>query len=506
MENLINFLPAIVIVIAVLIIMAIGYIKAPPDKAIIISGPRKKPKILIGRAGIKIPFLERKDTLILKQISIDIKTDGYIPTKDFIGVSVDAIAKIKIKADNEGLPLAMKNFLNMSEKEIIDALADSLQGNMREIIGTIDLKEISTEKESFGNQLQEKAQKDMNALGIEIISCNIQKISDEQGLINDLGQDNMAQIKKNAAIAKANAERDIAMAQAIANKESNDAKVKSETEIAIKQNELAIKKAELKKDADIKQAEADAAYKIQEEEQRKVIEVASTNADIAKQEREVELKTKEALVKEQELEAQIKKTAEAKKYAEQQEADVALYKRQKEAEAKRYEEEQQAEALRKKAEADKFAKEQEAAGILAVGKAEAESIRLKGISEAEGIDKKAEAMKKMGEASVLEMFFNAYPDIMAAAAKPLENVDQITMFGEGNGSKLVGDIVNSTKQVAEGIKASTGIDIQSVLSGFLGSKLNNSTPNNVSTPESSEKSAIDLVNMFDANAEDNDEE
>lgn len=504
MENLIKFLPAALIVIAVLIIMAIGYIKAPPDKAIIISGPRKKPKILIGRAGVKIPFLERRDTLILKQISIDIKTDGYIPTKDFIGVSVDAIAKIKIKADDEGLPLAMKNFLNMSEKQIIEALADSLQGNMREIIGTIDLKEISTEKESFGNQLQEKAQKDMNALGIEIISCNIQKISDEQGLINDLGQDNMAQIKKNAAIAKANAERDIAMAQAIANKESNDAKVKSDTEIAIKQNELAIKKAELKKEADIKQAEADAAYKIQEEEQRKVIEIASTNADIAKQEREVELKTKEALVKEQELEAQIKKTAEAKKYAEQQEADVALYKRQKEAEAKRYEEEQQAEALRKKAEADKFAKEQEAAGILAVGKAEAESIKLKGIAEAEGIDKKAEAMKKMGEASVLEMFFNAYPSIMEAAAKPLENVDQITMFGEGNGSKLVGDIVNSTKQVAEGIKSSTGIDIQAVLSGFLGSKLNNSTPNEATTPVSSEKNAKEIVNMFDEK-EDTDE-
>lgn len=504
MENLIKFLPAALIVIAVLIIMAIGYIKAPPDKAIIISGPRKNPKILIGRAGVKIPFLERRDTLILKQISIDIKTDGYIPTKDFIGVSVDAIAKIKIKADDEGLPLAMKNFLNMSEKQIIEALADSLQGNMREIIGTIDLKEISTEKESFGNQLQEKAQKDMNALGIEIISCNIQKISDEQGLINDLGQDNMAQIKKNAAIAKANAERDIAMAQAIANKESNDAKVKSDTEIAIKQNELAIKKAELKKEADIKQAEADAAYKIQEEEQRKVIEIASTNADIAKQEREVELKTKEALVKEQELEAQIKKTAEAKKYAEQQEADVALYKRQKEAEAKRYEEEQQAEALRKKAEADKFAKEQEAAGILAVGKAEAESIKLKGIAEAEGIDKKAEAMKKMGEASVLEMFFNAYPSIMEAAAKPLENVDQITMFGEGNGSKLVGDIVNSTKQVAEGIKSSTGIDIQAVLSGFLGSKLNNSTPNEATTPVSSEKNAKEIVNMFDEK-EDTDE-
>lgn len=479
-QNLLNLLPVIIPVAAVVIFIAVmfamGYVKAAPDRAIIISGLRKKPKVLIGKAGVKLPFFERKDTLIIKQISVDIKTNGYIPTKDFIGINVDAIAKIRVKTDEEGIALAMKNFLNMSEDEIGRALSDSLQGNMREIIGTIDLKSICTERKQFGDQVQDKAQKDMNALGIEIISCNIQKAEDENGLINALGQDNMAQIQKNAAIAKAEADKDVRIAQAKATKEANDAEVASQTEIAQKQNQLAIAKSELKKQEDIKKAEADAAYQIQAEEQRKTIETTAAEADIAKEEKAIELKMKEAAVKEQELAASIKKKADAEKYAEEQQAEVDLFKRKKDAEAKRYETEQEALAQKAKADADKYAKEQEAEGIRMVGEAEAAAIRAKAVAEAEGIDKKAEAMKKMGEAAVLEMFFDAYPKIMEAAAKPLSNVDQITMYGEGNSAKLVGDIVNSSTQVIEGVKKSTGIDLTAVLAGFVGSKLGQPKP------------------------------
>ena len=466
-------IPVGIAIILLIIVLAMGYVKAPPDKAIIISGPRKKPKILIGKAGIRIPFLDRKDTLILKQISVDIKTNGYIPTKDFIGVNVDAIAKIKVKTDDFGLELAMTNFLNMTEQQIVQALTDSLQGNMREIIGTIELKAICNERKQFGDQVQEKAQKDMNALGIEIISCNIQKAEDENGLINALGQDNMAQIQKNAAIAKAEADRDISIAKAKAEKEANDAQVAAETEIAHKQNELAITKAELKKESDVKQAEADAAYRIQEEQQRKTIETTAAEADIAKKEKAIDLKAREASVKEQELEAEVKKQADAKKYADEQAADVELYKRKKDAEAKKYEAQQEAEARKAQADADKYARTQEAEGIRLVGEAEAEAIRAKAVAEAEGIEKKAEAMQKMGEAAVLEMFFNMYPLAMEAAAKPLGNVDQIMMFGEGNSAKLVGDIVNSSKQVIEGIKTSLGIDPMALLAGFVGGKIGN---------------------------------
>ena len=176
-------LPAILIIIAavlILIIILTGYVKAPPDIAYIISGLKKEPKVLIGRAGIKIPFLERKDALLVKQITVDIKTSGYIPTQDFIGVDIDAVAKVRIMTDKEGIKLAMKNFLNMNEERICQALTDSLQGNMREIIGTVRLKELNTDRKKFGDEVQSKAQTDMNALGIEIISCNIQRIEDEK--------------------------------------------------------------------------------------------------------------------------------------------------------------------------------------------------------------------------------------------------------------------------------------------------------------------------------------
>lgn len=475
--NIVRIVVAVLVVVLVGII-ASGYVKSPPDIAYIISGCRKDPKILIGRAGIKIPFLERKDSLLLKQVSIDIKTNGYVPTLDFIGVDIDAVAKVRIKTDTEGIKLAMKNFLNMSEAQIIAALTDSLQGNMREIIGTVSLRELNTDRKKFGDEVQAKAQSDMNALGIEIISCNIQKIEDEQNLITALGQDNMSQIQKSASIAKAQAERDVAIADAEAKQMANDARVASETNIAIKQNEFAIKQAELKKQADIKKAEADAAYEIQQEEQRKTIEVTKANADIAKQEREIELKSKEAQVAEQALDAEVRKKADAEKYRRQQEADASLIERQREAEAKKYEQEQRAdaekyeqvkkaEAVKAQADADVYAKQKEAEGIAAVGEAEAKAIEAKGLAEAEAMEKKAEAMKKYGQAAMMEMIVKALPEMASAIAKPLETIDKVTIIDGGNGEGGVSSMGNYVPSVLaktiETVKETTGLDITEIM-------------------------------------------
>lgn len=460
-------IPVAILVIALLAIIASGYVKAPPDVAYIISGFKKEPKVLIGRAGIKIPFLERKDNLIVKQISVDIKTNGYIPTLDFIGVDIDAVAKIRVKTDPEGIKLAMKNFLNMREDSIIQALTDSLQGNMREIIGTVKLKELCTDRKKFGDEVQEKAQKDMAALGIEIISCNIQRIDDEKGLILALGQDNMSQIQKDASIAKAQADRDVAIAEAEANKAANEARVVSETEIAARQNELTIKKAELKKEADVKQAEADAAYEIQQQEQRKSIEVAKANADIAKQEREIELKRKEAEVMEQALDAEIKKKAEAEKFARQQKADADLYERQRRAEAEKFEKEKAADARKIEAEAALYAKTQEAEGIRKVGEAEAKAIEAKGVAEAEAMEKKAEAMKKYGQAAMMEMIIDKLPDMARAIAEPLNTIDKVTIIDSGSGTSGVenmgGYVPSVLAKTIETVKEATGLDIVSIM-------------------------------------------
>lgn len=506
MEINIGIIAIIVLAIAILAILASGYVKASPNKAYIISGIKREPKVLIGRAGIKIPFLEKKDELILKQISIDIKTNGYIPTKDFIGVDIDAVAKVRVltqrdvtvnakgevvagadankRITTEMANAAMKNFLNMNEDQIRDALTDSLQGNMREIIGTQCLKELCNDRKTFGDEVQAKAQKDMNALGIWIESCNIQKIEHENNLITALGQDNMSQIQKDASVAKAQADRDVAIARAQAQKDANDAQVIAETEIAQKQTELAIKKAELKKESDIKKAEADAAYKIQEEEQRKTVEITTANANLARQEKELELKEREVSIKEKALEAEVKKTAEANKYAAQQKADAEQYERQKRAEAELFEIQRQAEAEKAKSEAERFAKEQaaeavkaaglaEAAAVAAKGKAEAEAIQAKAEAEAAGILKKAEAMKQYGDAArqqmeldTLKVYFEQLPKIAEAVAKGYMNVDSIKMFG-GDSSKLAGDIMTTVTQVTDGIKESTGLDINEMLAkGF----------------------------------------
>lgn len=516
MEINIGIIAIIVLAIAILAILASGYVKASPNKAYIISGIKREPKVLIGRAGIKIPFLEKKDELILKQISIDIKTNGYIPTKDFIGVDIDAVAKVRVltqrdvtvnakgevvagadankRITTEMANAAMKNFLNMNEDQIRDALTDSLQDNMREIIGTQCLKELCNDRKTFGDEVQAKAQKDMNALGIWIESCNIQKIEDENNLITALGQDNMSQIQKDASVAKAQADRDVAIARAQAQKDANDAQVIAETEIAQKQTELAIKKAELKKESDIKKAEADAAYKIQEEEQRKTVEITTANANLARQEKELELKEREVSIKEKALEAEVKKTAEANKYAAQQKADAEQYERQKRAEAELFEIQRQAEAEKAKSEAERFAKEQaaeavkaaglaEAAAVAAKGKAEAEAIQAKAEAEAAGILKKAEAMKQYGDAArqqmeldTLKVYFEQLPKIAEAVAKGYMNVDSIKMFG-GDSSKLAGDIMTTVTQVTDGIKESTGLDINEMLAkGFAKEKAEDAKP------------------------------
>lgn len=471
--------PIIVLIVLVLIIIFMtGYVKASPDTAVIISGLRKKPKVLIGKAGVKIPFLERKDELNLQLIPIDVKTSNAVPTADYININVDATVNVKISDNEERLKLAAQNFLNKKPEYIGRVAREVLEGNVREIVGKMALEEMVSDRQKFALLVKENAEPDLAAMGLDIISFNVQNFIDGNGVIENLGVDNIVKIQKNAAISRADSEKEIAKAQANAKREANEAEVNAASEIAKKQNELAIQKAELKREADIKQAEADAAYKIQEEEQRKTVEITTANANIAKQEKEILLKQREAEVMEQSLDANVKKKAEAEKFAKQQQADAELYERQREAEAKQFEYEKEAEAMKKQAEAKRFTMEQEAEGVRTKGIAEAEAIRAKAIAEAEGIEKKAEAMAKMGDAAVLEMYFKALPEVVKNAAAPLANVDRITMYGDGNSAKLMKDVMSTVVQVTDGLKESTGVDLQAVLSGFLAGKAANVSAEN----------------------------
>lgn len=452
-------------------ILSTGYIKAPPDKAYLISGLRKEARVVTGKAAIKIPFLERVDKLSLKLMKIDVRTSEAVPTKEFINVLVDAVVTIKISSKPELLKKAAENFLNQSTDYVVDMVKEVLEGNIREIVGKMELSEMISDRQAFSTLVQENSVPDMENMGIEIVSFNVQNFSDRNHVIDDLGIDNTTKIKKNAAIVKAQSEKDIAVAESDSRQLANDARVKSEQEIAIKNNELELKKSELRKYQDTQKAVADSAYEIEKEEQRKTIESKKLEADIIQQEKTIQLREKQAAVQEQELFASINKKADAEKYAHQQEADIELYKRKKSAEAEKYEVEQRAEALKIQADAEIYQAQQRSKAIELEGLAKAKAIEAQGLAEAQGIDKKAEAMSKMGQASVLEMYFKALPDVVKNAAAPLANVDKITMYGEGNTSNMVKDIMVSTNQIMDGLTESTGINVKSMLAGFLGSKI-----------------------------------
>ena len=469
-STVLPFLVPAVIVIAVIVVLCSGYLKAPPDMAYLISGAGKKPRILIGKAGIKIPFFERVDRLFLGAIQIDVKTSSSVPTAEFINVKVDSYVNVRVGQTDEMMALAAQNFLNSDRDTIGQKVRDLLEGNIREIVGQMNLTDMVSDRKAFSEKVQENAVPDLARFGLELISFNVQNFSDENGVINDLGIDNIEQIRKAAAIAKSDAQREIAIAEAENAKQANDAKVKAAEEIAARNNDLAIKQAQLQKEADTQKAIAAAAMEIEAENQRKARGVAATNADIAKAEREAELKKQQIELKERELDALVRKQADADKYAAEKKAEADLVARQKKAEADRYEQEQKAEAEKFAALQRAEAAKAEADAIKYKAMAEAEGIAAVGAAEAEAIDKKAEAQKKMGEASILEMYFDMLPKAVANAAAPLTNVDSITMYGEGNSTKMVGDVMKSTNQVMEAIQGATGIDLSTVISSYLGSK------------------------------------
>ena len=490
--TILPFVPAVIIAIALIALLASGYVKAPPDVAYIISGLHKKPRILVGKAGIKIPFLERLDKLALGAIQIDVKTGSAVPTAEYINVRVDSTVSVRVGQSEEMIALAAQNFLNVSRDQIAQKINDLLEGNIREIVGQMKLTEMVGDRKAFSEKVQENAVPDLARFGLELVSFNVQNFSDDNDVITNLGIDNVEQIRKDAAIAKSNAQREIAVAEAENAKASNDARVKAEEEIAKRNNSLAIQKAQVKQEADTKQAQANAAMEIESENQRKLRDVAAADADIARQEKEIDLKEREVAIKERALEAEVKKTAEAKKYAAQQEADAKLYatqkqseadlyERQKTAEAERFEAEQRAEAQRATAEAVRVQGEAEAAATKARGEAEAAAIQAKAEAEAEGLMKKAEAMKQYGEAAKMDMqmealklYFQQLPAIAQATGQAYTNVDKIVMFGDDT-SKLSGNIIKNVAQVSEGLSESLGIDVKTLLTGFLGGKLADSS-------------------------------
>jgi len=485
-------------VILVIILIRSCWKIAGTNEVMIVTGLGKS-KFVTGGGTFVIPLLQKTDRMTLENIQVDFTSRNEIPTKDAIHVLVDAVANMSISKNPERMALAATKFPGYSIKQIQDTVIRVLEGNIREIISQTNFEDlIRGDKKAFSELVMENVTPNLADLGIDLTTFNIQNFSDRNGVIQDLGIENIQKIKKEAQIAAANAQAEVAVAQAEADRRANDARVESATEIAKKQNQYQIEKARLQEASDTAQAKADAAKAIEAENQRKQHEIAVANANLARQEKKIELKEREVSIKERTLEAEVKKTAEAKKYAKEQKADAEAYAAKKAAEAELFERERQAEAARieaeKKAAADlalatakaeaqkKLAEAIEAEGKAraaakqAEGLAEAEAIRAKAEAEAKGMLEKAEALNQYGEAAKQQMELDAVkvlyeqlPAIAEAIGKGYANAD-IHLIGEDSG-QIAGNMMSNITQIIEGFKGSTGIDPTSVISGMLGSKL-----------------------------------
>ena len=464
-------------VIVVLLVAFIGasYIKCPPDMVYIISGLKKEPRMITGKATLRIPFFERVDKLTLELIQIDVKAVN-VPTADFINVDVDAVANVRIPNREELIKVAARHFLNQSTGYIADNVQQVLEGNMREIIGQMALVDLVNNKQLFSQKIQENAQDDINNIGLEIVNLNVQSCTDDNDAINDLGIDNLVKIKKAAKIARAQSEKEIKIAEAKADEEGAKARAEADARIAEQQKELKLKKASFKIEQDKKNAEADAAYSIQQAEQQKTINETNVLAEIAKAEKMTELKEKEVALKEKELDALVRKQADAEKYSAEVKAQAEKMVQIQRAEADAESAKRDAEAKIALAKAEKEAAELEAEGIKAKllaeaeGKkaillAEAEGVKAKALAEAEGIEKKAEAQAKMKDASIVEMICAALPQIAKEVSAPLNNIDSITMYGDQS-SKLIESGTQNIDKILNVAKDSLGLDLKSLITGF----------------------------------------
>ena len=471
---------------------------AGTNEVLIVSGLGKV-KTKTGGGIFVLPLVQKTQKMTLENIQVDFTSKSEIPTKDAIHVLVDAVANMSISQDPERQKVAASKFAGYSIRQIQDIVVPILEGNIREIISQTEFEDlIRGDKKIFAERVQDNVTPNLADLGIDLTTFNIQNFSDKNGVIRDLGIENIEKIKKEAQIAAAKAKSEVAIEAAKADKAANDAKVEAATAIAKRQTEFAIEKAQMQEQADTAQAKADAAKQIEAENQRKAREIAEAEANLARQEKAIELQEREVAIQERKLEAEVKKTAEAKKYAEAQAAEAKAYAAQKAAEAELFERERQAEAARieaeKKAAADlalataqaeaqkKLAEAIEAEGKARAAAAEAEGLaRAKAIqaeaeAEAKGMLEKAEALKQYGDAAkqqmeldAIKVLYEQLPAIAEAIGKGYQGAN-IHVIGNDAG-QLAGNMMSGITQITEGFKGATGMDLNSIIGGMLGAKI-----------------------------------
>lgn len=432
--------------------------KAPQDKAIVVTGLRRR--VISGGGGIVIPYLEQTNRISLENMKVEVKTHESLDSNG-VPIDTDGVAIIKVNSDPKSVLLAMEQFNTGREKETINVIKetvqDVLEGKLREIVSKMTIEEIYKDREMFANEVENVAKADLDKMGLEIKTFTIRDIDDTKGYLTALGAKQIAEVKKNAAIAEAEAERDRMQKTSEAKRLGTEAQLKAETQIALAKKEKELRVQSYKEEEQKAQAKADYAYEVEQNIVKKSVIEALKNTQLFEEQRQTEIAMQQALKQEKELEATVKKVAEAEKYRAQQEAEAERYK------------------LIKKAEA-------EAESIRIKGQAEAEATRLKGQAladamkaEAEAMREKAEAYKQYGEAAVVQMIVEKLPDIAKNISEPLSQTDKMVIIdngGSGGAAKVTQNITKMMAEVPEVVQSLTGINLVDLISSIQKSNNN----------------------------------
>ena len=445
-----------IVVLVLLILVLLCWKRVPADKAMVITGLKKR--VLVGRGGVQVPFLETSCSISLESVSMT--TDiTEAPSKQGIFVDIAGTAVVKVDNKPDMILLAVEQFCNgnteRTTQNIRNVVEQILEGKLRGIVSTLTVEQINEDRVAFENSIEDSITSELKAMGLRLMSYTVLKIATQGGYLENRAIPQIAQSKADADIASAERKRDTEVKTAEAIREGEKAKLSAQAEIAQSQRDKTIRTEQYRAEQDKAKADADVAYKLQEIENNKTVAA-----------RQAELAQKEAIVVEEQLVASVKKPADAEKYKTEVEAEANRVKAIKEAEARA--EAMKLEALAK-AEARRVEAQAEADAIRARGEAEAEATKAKGIADAEAKDRLAEAMKKYGEAAVVEMVIQQLPEIMGAVSKPREQIDHITVIDNG-GSEGASKVAKTVSDVASNgftvLKDLTGVDIAQMMKNF----------------------------------------
>ncbi len=446
----------VIVMVAFGIVFANRFHKVGPNEVLVISGRRRKDgqafRIVRGGGTFVFPAIERVDMLSMEVMTIDVVTHR-VYTVQGVPITVDGVAQVSIDPSDTAIRTAAQLFLSKTEDEIRNVALQTLEGHLRAILGTLTVEEVYRDRDAFAQQVQEVSSGDMAAMGLRIISFTIRDIQDDQGYLDALGQ------KRTAKSAQARQEGEMA-------------KYVAETRIAESQKSYAVQKAAYDQEVNQKRAEADLAYKLQETKTSQAVKEQEIQIEVVAKQKQIEVQQQEAMRKEKELEATVRKPADSERYRIETLADAEKFKRLAEAQglaaATQAIGEGDAAATRARGLAD-------AEIVQAKGLAEAEVVRATGAAMAESMEKKAEAWKQYNQAAIIQQLIEALPQVAAAISEPLAKTDRIVVIstgGDGNSgagaSRITADITNIVAQVPATVEALTGIDLMSALQQLPG--------------------------------------